>query len=322
MPDETRVSVVMSVKNGEPYLADAIESILGQTFKNLTFVIVEDGSDDGSERILKDFAGRDRRVRVLKGESRGLTAGLNLALRYANTEYIARMDADDLAYPERLAEEVAYLDATPDCVLVGTGFRYIDPEGRPLFPFEPETSHEALVEGMLEGRPGLCHPSVLIRRSALDACGGYRECYETSQDLDLWLRLSEKGRVSNLPRVLMDYRVHPGAVSSARAKRQVEDAYRIVVDAAERLGRGAPRREGFLSEACHAPSGSEWYRYWGELCMQAGESDAAKRMATSALRVGPRTRRAWRFWLLTRLSFLRPPFLALYRARQKTPEDR
>lgn len=205
----------MSVFNAGRHLRPAIESVLAQSFACFEFLIVDDGSSDGSGALLDEFAARDPRIRVLHQENRGLVASLNRLLDEARAPLVARMDGDDIALPGRFERQLAFLHAHPDHGVVGTWASCIDEQGAPWREGcrDQPTSHEALVQ-QLESGPHLCHPSVMMRRELVLAAGGYRAAYAHCEDYDLWLRLSERTRLCSIPERLLLYRHSAGQVSS------------------------------------------------------------------------------------------------------------
>jgi glycosyltransferase involved in cell wall biosynthesis len=212
-----RISVAMSVYNNAPYLAHAIESILAQTFNDFEFLIVDDGSTDRSGEIIDRFAANDSRIRPIHQANVGLIASLNRMIDEGRAPLIARMDGDDIALPERFARQVAFLDANPDIGVLGTGCTCIDEDGRPsVYKFDNVTTPEDVVEDLKNGPP-LCHPSVVMRRDAVRAVGGYHRAYRHCEDYDLWLRLSENVRMANLPERLLLYRQSETQVSNRHA---------------------------------------------------------------------------------------------------------
>jgi hypothetical protein len=210
-----RVSVILPARDGGVYLADAVASILDQSFADLELLVIDDGSRDGTVAALAPLAARDARLRLLDNPGAGLVAALNYGLAQARAELFARMDADDVARPERLARQVAFLDASPEVALVGAQVAFIDAAGAPTgershFPTAPEAVAAALTTRGCVIR----HPTIVARKAALIAAGGYRPACERAEDYDLWLRLSERARLANLPEILLAYRVHGGQTSA------------------------------------------------------------------------------------------------------------
>ena len=239
------VSALMPVYNAEPYLAEAVESILGQTFADFEFLVVNDGSTDRSGAILERYAARDRRIRLTSRPNTGYTVALNQLLDLASGEFVARMDADDVALPQRLERQVDYLRAHRDVVCVGSAVQFIDGAGRFLRNAHPGMDHEAIQQRALAGDCPLNHPSIMMRRAAVQAVGGYHPEFEPAEDLDLWLRLGEVGRLTNLPEVLMKYRQHARSFSEQHQRLQLERSAAAVLEACRR--RGIPPRDVAVS---------------------------------------------------------------------------
>lgn len=241
-----RLSVVMSVFNGERYLAAALDSIIGQSFTDFELIAIDDGSSDRSGEILR--ACGDSRVRVLTNVGNiGLTRSLNRGLVAARGSYIARHDADDVSHPERFARQVEFLDANPGIALVGARVRIIDEHGRTRAARE---NHPATAAGvrwaLLFGNP-FAHSAVTFRRSVVrDELGGYDESYEFNQDFELWSRLVELHGATNLPEPLVDYRAHDLSIAGRRDESVRDSRLRNVarnIDIQRRNIRGILRRE-------------------------------------------------------------------------------
>jgi GT2 family glycosyltransferase len=239
------VSVLMPVYNAESYLAEAVESILGQTFADFELLVIDDGSTDRSGAILEEYAARDRRVRLTRRPNTGYTVALNDLLALASGDLVARMDADDVALPHRLERQMDYLRAHPDVVCLGTAVHLIDSAGRYLRDAHPGMDHETIQRLALAADCPLNHPSVMMRRAAVLAVGGYHPEFEPAEDLDLWLRLGEVGRLTSLPEVLMKYRQHVRSFSERHQRLQLERSAAAVADACRR--RGIPQREVAVS---------------------------------------------------------------------------
>ncbi len=211
------VSVLLPVRNAEAFIRQAVESILNQTFFDLELVVVDDGSTDNTPAILADIASREPRIVVLTQLSAGIVSALELARARARGRYIARMDADDISLPSRLALQVACLDDNPSIVALGAQVRFMDERGQVgrigRYPVSPKRCRRYLDYGS-----PLCHPAVMMRATTLAEVGGYSRRFEPAEDFDLWLRLTSLGEIANLKEVLLHYRQHGAATTSARAQ--------------------------------------------------------------------------------------------------------
>ncbi|MEE4454488.1 glycosyltransferase [Novosphingobium resinovorum] len=216
------ISVAMSVYNGDRFLASAIESVLAQDFVDFEFLILDDGSSDGSAAIIRDYARRDPRIRARLRENRGLVASLNELIEMARAPIVARMDADDICRPDRFGKQFAFLQTHPDYGVVGSWSEDIGEAGEQLVRSgadHPET-HEQLLAAIEAGGQLICHPAVMYRRDVVRSVGSYHAAFRHCEDLDLWLRLSSITRLGNIPERLLRYRRYPGQVSSRHATEQ------------------------------------------------------------------------------------------------------
>ncbi len=226
-PSAPRVSVVLAVYNGEPYLAEAVESVLAQTLTDFERVAIDDGSTDGSGALLDRFAARDSRVRVFRQPNGGLSAALNRGLALARSPLVARMDADDVCRPVRLARQVEVFECEPATVLVSSDFLRIGPAGDVTGVVRPASEEVFIPWHLLFYNVLGGHAQVTFRRDAAWAAGGYDEAYLSAQDYDLWCRLLAHGRLRILPELLLSYRVHPGSLTTAGLDRQLGEAVEI-----------------------------------------------------------------------------------------------
>jgi glycosyltransferase involved in cell wall biosynthesis len=193
-----------------PYLPEAVASILAQSERDLVLLVVDDGSTDGTAAYLASLT--DRRVRVLRQPPTGLAAALNRCLELVDCEYLARMDADDVALPGRLAAQLDFMAAHPGVVAAGTAIEYFTDAGRRVLPRALPVGHEAIIRALTGGGHGMCHPTLVVRTAAARAVGGYR-CAGPGQMTHFVLSLAALGELANLDRVLLAKRVHPGSVS-------------------------------------------------------------------------------------------------------------
>ncbi|WP_159976999.1 MULTISPECIES: glycosyltransferase [unclassified Novosphingobium] len=235
-----RVSVILPCYNGEIYLREAVQSILDQTLADFELIVVDDGSTDGSPAILQDMAGKDARIRVVTQPNGGIVAALNTAIEYAQGQYIARMDADDVSFPERLAFQASYLDRHPDVVLVG-GYAVGDRNPTPTSTRTTGGRHASTDLSVFPPRIAVSmHPLIMMRAAALRAMRGYRSDYRHAEDYDLFIRASAHGRIENPPVDVLFYRRHEGAISIGNVEEQERSAVRAELDAIARAGAGLP----------------------------------------------------------------------------------
>ncbi|SMP67515.1 glycosyltransferase family 2 protein [Anoxynatronum buryatiense] len=212
MTRNVEVSVVMPVYNASKYIEEAIESVLNQTHKNFEFIIIDDGSDDGSTEMIKRYEKLDNRIIAVYRTNKGLVESLNEGIRLASSPLIARMDADDVCLEKRLEEQVAYMESNPDIDLLGTKVEVIG-------EYEEEYKNDiqrrfGKVVGSTESLPAMllreniiCHPSLMIKKSALEKLNYYSQ--RPSEDYDLWMRAVFAGMgIQNLDKTLLKYRVH------------------------------------------------------------------------------------------------------------------
>jgi glycosyltransferase involved in cell wall biosynthesis len=212
-----RIDVLIPVFNAAPTIGSAIESILAQTVKDIRLIVIDDGSTDATPDILARFARRDPRIVIITRPNGGIVDALNAGLAHCSAEFVARHDADDIAYPNRFEVQLAYLDADPDCIAVSSFARQVDERGRPngalaTFP-PPATSDPSWIPCR---EPYLLHPFLMVRRSALCALGGYRYAHH-SEDADLCWRLQDIGKLHVMPILLGDYRLHAQSITGRSA---------------------------------------------------------------------------------------------------------
>ncbi len=286
---DPRISVLMAVRDNVAYIDAAIESVLRQSESGFEFIIIDDASRDGTWERVQAFAEVDPRIRVQRQvEPRGLTRCLIEGGGLVRGEFIARMDGDDISLPERFERQLAYMKANPDCVVVGVQALRVDPEGWPVNILGVPLKHEAIDGTHVNGTGGqVVHPSALIRRSAYERVGGYRSEFVISQDLDLWLRLAEIGKLANLSEVLLMYRLHFKSVSSSNRAAQREAVRRAVREARQRRGLpelNAPIDRGGEEKRC-GPAHER--RKWTRWALQGGYYTTARKHVLPLLRDEP-----------------------------------
>jgi glycosyltransferase involved in cell wall biosynthesis len=239
------ISVVMSVYRDRPFVAQAIRSILDQTFEDFELIVVDDGSDDGSYDVVAQFA--DERIRIVRQTNHGLVSALNKGIRLARGALIARQDADDISLPQRLDRQFGWMSANPWCDVVGTFFRYVDektlePTGVTI---TAPTKHLDIVRHMYFDNP-IGHGTVVIRREAIVAVGGYSALYGPNEDFDLWRRIvAAGGRIALLPDVHYLYRVNSSGISKTTPDLQ----HRLFAELLSEVWRGPIRSKSFWNIA-------------------------------------------------------------------------
>jgi glycosyltransferase involved in cell wall biosynthesis len=203
-----KISVLLPVRNAQPFLSEAIQSIQNQSFKNFEVMLLYSPSRDGSRALLESMAAQDRRLIFTEVKGGNLAACLNEGWQGARGEFIARMDADDVAHPERFARQMAAFAGRPALGLLGGAVRYIDAAGRKGRTVRQPQGGD-IERAFYWGCP-FTHSSVMMRRALWEKCGGYRELFAQAEDYDLWLRLHALTEMDNLPQTLLYYRLHPG----------------------------------------------------------------------------------------------------------------
>jgi hypothetical protein len=219
----------MAVFNGERYLREAVDSVLAQTFEDFELLVVDDGSTDSSRDLLASY--RDPRVRRIENSRNlGLTPSLNIGLRAARGELVARMDADDVAEPQRLAVQVTAMAADPGLVLIGSSYRLINEFGA-VTGLTSRDLDDFRIRWVSLFRTPLAHTTAIFRRSLVTSRGCYYDEHRpTAQDYGLWLRLLDHGRGRVLAEPLMRYRVHPQNVTHTRRDSQKANLHATAVD--------------------------------------------------------------------------------------------
>jgi GT2 family glycosyltransferase len=202
----------MAVFDGERFLREALDSVLGQSFADLELIVVDDGSTDASPEILVEYSARDPRVRVQRQSNQGASASLNVGIGLARAPLIARLDADDLALPGRFERQVRFLADTPAVGMVGGQATIVDDEGREVAPARYPLSDSEIRQAFAATTP-FVHSAVTMRKALLDQVGGYRVAFDNAEDLDLWLRIAERAELANLADLVVAYRIHGSQAS-------------------------------------------------------------------------------------------------------------
>lgn len=228
------VTVLLSVYNGERFLAEAIDSILGQSYENYEFIIIDDASTDSTAEILKRYARKDSRIKIVTNPvNLRLAASLNKGISLASGELIARMDADDVSLPDRLEKQVAFMQANPNVSICGTALSvYGSPDTIWLPPLDDHA-----IKTMFFFESCLYHPTVIMRKR-LFSDFSYSSSMLPAEDYDLWSRFAEKKEIifANLPAPLLRYRFHEGENRSEYKLRQRKAADMVRLNLLHRIG--------------------------------------------------------------------------------------
>jgi glycosyltransferase involved in cell wall biosynthesis len=239
----SKVSVLMPVYNGETFLRDAIDSIIGQTYSDWELIIINDGSTDQSENIIKSYI--DPRIRYYKNEQNiGLIATLNRGIDLCSGKFIARMDADDISTPERLKQQIDFLEKNNEYVMCGCNATVIDKNNNETGKIINLSTNEYLRINLLFSVPFI-HPSVMIKTDILKELK-YDPDYKYAEDYDLWCRIANKGKIYNIPNLSLKYRWHTTNVSVKNSKAQEGVKNNIIQRQIESLGISANKKELFL----------------------------------------------------------------------------
>jgi hypothetical protein len=293
--DKPLVSVVLVVCNIDRFLAESIESILAQTFREFEFIIVDFGSTDRSLAIISEYAAKDDRIQIHTVPHCGLGEARNIGCSLAQGRYIALMDADDVSVPERLAWEIDFMQKHQDVSVLGGAVQWIDTNGRALMTLDSIRGAD-MQSALREGRCPLWQSTVLMRRDAFVHVGGYRPIFAPAEDYDLWLRMAEHFQIANLEEVLLKYRIHPYQESVRRRKKQTLGSLAAQLSSASRTrGDGDPLNslaeitpesliELGVTEAALQTCLAREYLTWIDFLCRAEEDSAALNSAREMLR--------------------------------------
>jgi cellulose synthase/poly-beta-1,6-N-acetylglucosamine synthase-like glycosyltransferase len=289
------ISVVMVVCNADHFLCASIESILCQTLTEFEFIIVDFGSTDSSNSIISSYAAKDGRIKFHEIAPCGLAEARNAACCLARGEYIAMMDADDVANPKRLAWEFTFLEEHPKVGLVGGATEWINASGKSLrIERFPTKDHE--IRAAFAVHCPFCQPTVVVRREAFLLVGGYRTLFVQAEDYDLWMRIAEHFEVANLEEVVLKYRIHAyqltlrkhmqqclyclaARLSASSRKSGQPDPLNTIAEITPAILAGAG-----ISEAAQQVMAADKYLFWIRTMCQAGEYSTALQAANQVLR--------------------------------------
>jgi glycosyltransferase involved in cell wall biosynthesis len=231
-----KISVIMPAYNAQKYIAEAIESILNQTFRDFEFIIIDDASTDKTWEIIQKYAQKDRRTIALKNaENLQNYKTRNNGIAIARGKYIATMDADDWSYPDRLQKQVEFMEKNPEVVLCGSFVEICDKNLDVLNKRNYPETDEKIRKKLFRYSP-FCHPSTMWRTVTVKKVGGYNDVYPIAQDYKMEFKVGRFGKFANLPEVLHKLRVHSGSLSMRYSKKQELYTLRIRLKAVIKYG--------------------------------------------------------------------------------------
>ena len=289
----------MPVYNAEKYINAAVNSILNQTYRDFEFIIINDGSTDGTLEILKAFAQQDSRIRLISRENKGLVETLNEGLALAKSPLIARMDADDISLPDRFKKQYAYLQQHPDVVVLGGRCIAIDADGDPLTQWNKLTSSKAIHNQHLHSLCGsaIAHPAMMYRANNVQSIGGYRKAAYPAEDLDMLLRIVDEGLLRNLEDVVLKYRVHMASICATDKSIQNKKVLEIVNSARKGKGLGpllSPTNSTVKLKHSSDSSSAVMYGWWA---LNSGHVKVALKYACRSLKHAPLSLDSWRLFV-------------------------
>lgn len=241
------VSVIMPMKNGEDYVADALQSMTNQELADIEIIVVDDGSSDRSVAMARQIGDRDGRLKIVANPGSGIVDALNAGISLAEAPLLARMDCDDVAMPNRLRLQVERFNANQELLLLGSAGTCIDSTGRQTGTIEVPLEGGQIRAALLKHNP-ILHPTTMFRAAPLRRIGGYRRAFTYAEDYDLWTRLSELGKLANMGEKLVGLRTHPAQTSKTKRNRQKAAAALVRQAAALRRVRAEPFDADGLTE--------------------------------------------------------------------------
>lgn len=247
MSSKPKITVLMPVYNGGKYLDLAIQSILGQTYEDFEFLIIDDGSTDNSLEIIRKY--NDPRIKLVQNEKNlGLPTTLNIGIDIAMGEYIARMDQDDISHPRRFEKQVGFMDKNPNISICGTWMKTIGDKSGILIE-APKTNEE--IKCSLLFCSGLAHPTVFMRKKDFDKYGlRYSADYLDCEDAELWIRALKYLQMESFQKILYFYRIHPAQTCRTDNQRQKESIWRIIKEQLSYLLISPTEEEIALHHSC------------------------------------------------------------------------
>lgn len=281
---ETSLVVLLTAYNASRFIAEAVRSVLGQTYPHFEFIIIDDGSTDDTAAVVRAAAGNDPRLHLVRQANQGMGASLNDALAACSATWVARMDADDIMEPHRLERQMAYVRAHPGLDVVSSFVLLIDEDGRIIGRGKSDLTTPEVVRAHIARKQaiGFHHPAVLARRQAVLDVGGYRPQFWPVDDFDLWNRMAERGcALAVMPEYLLRYRIHATSVSVARThEARLRHGWAKACIAARREDRHEPSWDDYLGWRQRLPLGQRIHterRDWARVFYKAAALHYSRR---------------------------------------------
>ena len=302
MPENYTLSVVMSVYNNSDHLEKTIDSILNQTHADFELIIINDGSTDNSQQILQTVAEKDSRIRLFQQPNNGLTNALIFGCEQATAKYIARHDVGDRSSADRFTKQLRYLESNRDCAVVFSQFRSVDKLDNIIHTYSP--TENAFRSSIEIGDHDICAPShhgcAMFRKACYSMAGGYRRQFYFTQDLDLWVRMSEYGKIHLIEEFLYDTLIATDTISGKFQPLQ-KQYHDIIIESAHRRREGKSDA-GALARAekirpttsvLRLNSNASNTLYFMASCLINTNPSLAKAYLKQALRKNPAHLKAW-----------------------------
>jgi len=216
----TKLSVILPVYNGMPFLKEAITSLLNQSYQNFVVYVIDNGSDDGTSDYLNQV--NESKINYVRLEEKNLVKALNTGLKLANTPFIARMDADDIIYPSKFEKQIFYFEKEKDVDLIGTLGCYISSDGKKKFDINLPITHNDIICTMLKTRNAFIHPSIMFRREIIARYGNYNNEFFPCEDYELFLRIGDNIKFANIPERLYSFRVREGSIMTTHFDKSIK----------------------------------------------------------------------------------------------------
>ena len=281
----------MPIYNSELFLAEAIDSILGQTYVDFEFIIIDDGSTDNSLTIAEKFRDIDARISVYSQPNQGISKTRNRLLSLCKGTYIAWMDSDDISLPGRLTAQYNYLLSNVDVVAVGGGTEFIDDEGMTICDWLVPRTHEGVDQQHIDGHGGaITFPASMMLKMAIDKVGGFDENLTGAEDLCLFLRLAEVGKLANLNDRIYQYRQHENSISHASKIKILKDRQIVINNTC--LRRGLAPKVLSMDNKCSRKV--DIYIKWGWWALNGNNVLTARKYAKKAMFVNPCKVEVWK----------------------------